>query len=160
MLKRCAITLVVALFAIGACAFAQQENQNPPSGQDNQGQQQGRRGGWGPRDPAQMVQRLTQDLNLTADQQVKILPILQDQQKQMQAMRDSNPPLSQDDRRAKFMELRKSTNTQIRAVLTEDQQKKFDEIQQKREQEMGQRRDNPQGDQSPKTDSQPKAEPK
>jgi len=159
MLKRSAITLVLALFAIGTCAFAQ-ENQNQPSGQDNQGQPHERKGGgWGPRDPAQMVQRLTQDLNLTSDQQAKILTTLQDQQKQMQTLRDDTT-LSQDDKHAKMMDLRKTTMTQIRSVLTEDQQKKFDEMQQKREQEMGQHRKNSEGNEQPKPDEQPKSDPK
>src|SRR5260370_7993232 len=104
MLKRSAITLVLAVFAIGTCAFAQ-ENQNQPSGQDNQGQPHERKGGgWGPRDPAQMVQRLTQDLNLTSDQQAKILTTLQDQQKQMQTLRDDTT-LSKDANPAKLMHL-------------------------------------------------------
>src|SRR5260370_8869560 len=91
MLKRSAITLVLALFAIGTCAFAQ-ENQNQPSGQDNQGQPHERKGGgWGPRDPAQMVQRLTQDLNLTSDQQPKILTTLQHHQKNMQTLPNTTP---------------------------------------------------------------------
>jgi protein CpxP len=160
MLKRCVLTFALALFAMGTCAFAQQENQsNPPSGSNQPAGQdpntQGQhRGGWGPRDPAQAVQHMTQELNLTAEQQAKVLTILQDQQKPMQALRDDTTT-PQDEKRAKFMELRKSTNTQIRAVLNEDQQKKFDEMQQKREQEMGQHRKQG-GDEQPKPDQQPK----
>jgi len=159
MLKRYAITLVLALFAIGGCAFAQQEN--PPSGQDNpQGKPHDRRGGaWGPRDPAEMVKHLTQELNLTSDQQSKVLAILQDQQKQMQALRDDTTT-APEDRRAKFMELHKNTSSQIRAVLTDDQQKKFDDMMQKRDQGMGPRRGNSQGNPPPKTDDQPKSDQK
>ena len=40
--------------------------------------------------------------------------------------------LSQDDRRAKMMDIRKSTDTQIRGVLDSNQQKKWDEMQAQR----------------------------
>jgi Spy/CpxP family protein refolding chaperone len=160
MLKRSAITLVLAFVAMTAYSFAQQENQNPPGGQDSNASGQhdrrgGGRGGWG--NPAEMTKHLTEQLNLTSDQQTKVQGILEDQQKQREAlMQDSS--LSQDDRRAKGMELRKKTMSDIRAVLTPDQQKQFDEMQARREQEMkggGEGHPHPHGDQ-PKSDEQPK----
>lgn len=164
MLKRYAITLVLALFAMGAYSFAQQDqNQNQPAQNSNSpGQHEhngGGRNGWGPRDPAQMVQHMTQELNLTSDQQSKVLAILQDQQKQMQALHDDTTT-PQEDKRAKAMDLHKNTMSQVRAVLTDEQQKKFDEMQQKREQEMGQHRKNSEGNEQPKSDDQPKPDQK
>jgi Spy/CpxP family protein refolding chaperone len=48
--------------------------------------------------------------------------------------------LSQQDRRTKIMEIRKSTDDQIRGLLDSNQQKKWDEMQAKREQRMQNRR--------------------
>jgi len=44
--------------------------------------------------------------------------------------------LSQQDRRAKMMDIRNNTNSQVRALLDPTQQKKWDEMQAKREQRM------------------------
>ncbi|HTC92754.1 MAG TPA: Spy/CpxP family protein refolding chaperone [Terriglobales bacterium] len=161
MLKRYAITLVLALFAMGAYSFAQQDQSQPAQNPNSPGQHEhnGGRGGWGPRDPQQMVQHMTQELNLTSDQQSKVLAILQDQQKQMQALHDDTTT-PQEDKRAKAMDLHKNTMSQVRAVLTDEQQKKFDEMQQKREQEMGQHRKNSEGNEQPKSDDQPKPDQK
>jgi hypothetical protein len=51
--------------------------------------------------------------------------------------------LSQQDRHAKMMEIHKSTDAQIRALLDSTQQKKWDEMQAKREQWMKNRRPGP-----------------
>jgi hypothetical protein len=48
--------------------------------------------------------------------------------------------LSQQDRRAKMMEIRKGTDAQIRGLLDSTQQKKWDEMQARREQWMQNRR--------------------
>jgi Spy/CpxP family protein refolding chaperone len=69
-------------------------------------------------DPAQMVQRLDQALELTDDQKAKITDISKKQAEQMQALRD--------EMRAKMQDLEKARHDQIRALLTADQQKKFD----------------------------------
>jgi Spy/CpxP family protein refolding chaperone len=156
MLKRYVMTLVLALFAVTSYSFAQQDNQNQPSGQESSGQHRGGGRGWG--NPAEMTKRLTEQLNLTSDQQTKVQGILEDQQKQRETlMQDSS--LSQDDRRAKGMELRKKTMSDIRAVLTPDQQKQFDDMQARHEQEMkgggGEGHKQPNGDQ-PKSNEQPK----
>lgn len=71
------------------------------------------------------VKHLTQKLNLTSDQQAKLKPILEDQRKQMDQIHNDSS-LSRDDRFSKMQQLRSSSDTQIRALLTEDQQKKFD----------------------------------
>lgn len=76
-------------------------------------------------------------LNLTADQQTKIKPILEDHRTQAQAlMKDDS--LSQDDKRTKMRSLRESTNSKIRDVLTDDQKKQFDEMQQQMRDRMRQ----------------------
>src|SRR6185312_815867 len=68
---------------------------------------------------------LAQVSNLTDDQKSKIAAIQQDVRSKGQALRQDDS-LSNEDRRQKMMDLMKSTNDQVRAVLTADQQKQFD----------------------------------
>src|SRR5260370_35721273 len=106
--------VLLATSLLGAAALAQQ-NPAPPGGGD---QPQGQRRGMPSVDD--QVKMLSDRLNLTADQQTKVKPILEDHRTQPQAlMRDDS--LSQDDRRTKMRTLRESTNSKIRAVLTDDQ---------------------------------------
>jgi len=86
-------------------------NQLPPGGP---GPGDGWRGRAGMMNPAQMVQRLDEALQLTDDQKAKITAISQKQTEAMQALR------------AKMQDLQKATHDEIRALLTADQQKKFD----------------------------------
>ena len=83
-------------------------------------------------DPAKQTQRLTKKLNLTSDQQTKVQDILTSAQSQMQSLH-SDTSISQDDRRSKMMEIRKTSSGQIRALLDPTQQQKFDEMQSRRE---------------------------
>lgn len=77
------------------------------------------------------IKRLTQKLQLNEDQQGKVKTILEDQRKQMsEFLADSS--LSKQDRRSKVQDLRDNTDNQIKGVLNEDQQKKFEEMRQKR----------------------------
>ena len=132
MLKRCAITLVLALFSVGICAYSFAQDK-PAGGQEPKPANGSERRGM---NPADQTQRLTKELNLTSDQQTKVQSILEDQQKQMQALRQDTSS-TPEDRRSKMMDIHKNSVSQIRAVLNDDQQKKFDEMQAKREQEMG-----------------------
>lgn len=106
----------------------------------------GQRGG-GPRgmmSPDDQLKRLTKELNLTADQQSKIKPILVDTQKKMEDARDN----SNGDRQAmreKFMQIRQDNNDQIRALLNDAQKDKFDKMQEQREDRAGGRRGGPGG---------------
>jgi Spy/CpxP family protein refolding chaperone len=69
---------------------------------------------------AQKVQRLTQELNLTADQQRQIDAIMTDIQAQYKAIRQSTEPAMD--------AARQKGRTQIRAVLTPEQTPKFEEF--------------------------------
>jgi Spy/CpxP family protein refolding chaperone len=67
---------------------------------------------------------MTKELNLTADQQAKLKPILEDQQKQIEAvLQDSS--LTDDAKKTKKAEIKGETNTQIKALLDTTQQEKF-----------------------------------
>lgn len=133
MNKRFGIAFLAALFSVGTLAYAQESQPANPdsSAAPTMHHQHGKRGG----DPAKQTEHLTKQLNLNSDQQAKVKSILEDQQKQMQALR-ADTSMASADKRSKFMDLRQNTSSQIRALLNGDQQKKFDQMQQKREQKM------------------------
>jgi hypothetical protein len=99
-------------------------------------------------DPAQRTKELTKHLNLTADQQTKVLSIFQSEQSQMETARQDTSA-SQPDRHAKMMDLRKTADTQVRALLDSNQQKKWDEMQARRQQWGQDHHGPPNGDQQP-----------
>lgn len=134
MIKQTLLALVAAgAISIASPFMAAQDNpsnnQMAPAAQDNGGRRHG------PPDPAERTAELTKHLNLTSDQQAKVLSALQSERSQAESLRQDSS-LSQQDRRAKMMEIRQTTDGQIRAVLDSNQQKKWDEMQAKREQRM------------------------
>ena len=141
MLKKHLLALVAAgAISIAAPFAAAQDNQSndqqaPPS-QENGGRHHG------PPDPARRTAELTKQLNLTSDQQAKVLSVLQSERSQMESLHQDTS-LSQQDRRTKMMDIRKTTDSQIRALLDANQQKRWDEMQAKREQWMQNRHSGP-----------------
>src|SRR5258708_38265311 len=109
------LLLAVSMLTLGA--FAQQNP--PPPGPPG--------GGRGPMSVDDQLKGLTDRLNLTADQQAKIKPILEDSHSQMQKIMQDDS-MSQEDKRAKGRSIREATNGKIREVLTDDQKKQFDEM--------------------------------
>lgn len=77
-----------------------------------------------------MTAMLTKRLNLTPDQQTQVKSINDDSRSQMMAVRNDTS-MSQADKRAKMMDIRKSSNDKIRAILTDEQKTKFDAMQAK-----------------------------
>lgn len=135
MLKHCLLVLMLAgpVYTATPSAIAQDsgssDQQSAPAGAPEHG-------GRGHMDPARRTQMLTKQLNLTSDQQAKVLDILKSEQSQMQSLRsDSSTP--QADRHSKMMEIHKASNDQIRALLDSTQQPKFDAMQSKHEQWQG-----------------------
>ena len=86
-------------------------------------------------DPQKRSQMLAKKLSLNSDQQSKVQDILQSQQSDMQKVH-ADSSLAQADRRAKMMDIHKSSSDQIRALLNSDQQKKWDEMQARQEARM------------------------
>jgi Spy/CpxP family protein refolding chaperone len=134
MMKQCLLVLVAAgAISIAAPFAAAQDSQsNDQQAPPSQGQ-----GEWhhGPQDPAQRTKELTKHLNLTSDQQTKVQEIFTSEKSQVENLHQDSS-LSQQDRRAKMMDIRNNTNSQVRALLDPTQQKKWDEMQAKREQRM------------------------
>lgn len=99
--------------------------QDPPATapQDQAGPQHGGRGG-----PGRQVEFLTEKLSLTPDQVTQVKAIDTDSSNQMKALREDTSTAGPD-KRAKMMEIRKASQGKIRALLTPDQQTKFDALQ-------------------------------
>ena len=68
--------------------------------------------------------RLVKQLSLTAEQQAKLEPILQDSRQQMMGLRE----LPEGERRARAQKIREASRVKIRAILTPPQQAKYDEM--------------------------------
>lgn len=126
---RTMIFLCIALFAISA--FAMQSQQQSPSQQPSAPGAQPSTSQPAQSDHPQMpsideqVQKLSDRINLSNDQQAKVKTILEDQHTQaVGLMKDDS--LSQDDKRQKIMSLRQATVSKIKDTLNDDQKKKFD----------------------------------
>lgn len=130
----------VAVLSMALCvpaALLAQDSAPPPDSQGTAAQQSspgeqpmGRHRG---RSPERQLKHLTQQLNLTADQQQQMLPILQDQQKRMDSIRsDSN--LDPQQRRAQMRDTMMESHQKMEAIMTDSQKQQF-------EQSMQQRRD-------------------
>ena len=76
------------------------------------------------------LQRMSKALSLNEDQQSKIKPILAQQRTEMQQIRN-NSSISNDEKFSKMRNTHQQASSQIKALLSEDQQKKFDEFQQR-----------------------------
>ena len=109
--------LAVAVVLGGTTAYAQM---GPQGGSEMHGQRQ-------PMSTDQRLQMLTQQLSLTSDQQTQIKPILENESQQMQSLRSDNA-LSQQDRMSKMQAIRQNANSQIKPILTADQQTKWQQM--------------------------------
>jgi protein CpxP len=136
MYKQSLLVLVAAgLMSIAGPFAAAQDSpsgsqSNPQQSQPSQDNSMRRHA---PPDPAERTAELTKKLKLTSDQQPKVQDALQSEHSQMESLHQDSS-LSQQDRHAKMMEIRKTTDAQIRGLLDSTQQKKWDEMQAKREQ--------------------------
>ncbi|MDD3294102.1 MAG: hypothetical protein PHG20_05380 [Geobacteraceae bacterium] len=75
-------------------------------------------------DPAARLEWMSTNLGLTADQKAKISPIMEEQAKEMKAVRD-DAKLTRDQRMTKMQELRVKHQEKIGEVLTPEQKSKF-----------------------------------
>jgi periplasmic protein CpxP/Spy len=106
-----------ALFAQDAPPPAQQDQSQSPQG--------GHRG----MNADRQLEHLTRKLNLTSDQQAQIRPILQDRDQKMQALWQDQST-DQQDKHSQMRSIRENSNTQIEAVLTDQQKQQFEQMQQ------------------------------
>lgn len=90
-------------------------------------------------DPQQQLDRLTKQLQLSTDQQAKILPILQQRDQQLESLR-GDTSLKPADRRGKVVSIMQDANQQIDGVLTDPQRAKAKAMREKAMERMEQRR--------------------
>jgi periplasmic protein CpxP/Spy len=123
MKKQIQSLAVCAIFGIGmgmAAPVAQDSQAGPQTNAQSQYRQ---------RDPQQELQFMTKKLNLDADQQSKLLPILTDRQQQIQAIRADNT-LSKKDRHEKIRSVMQDSRSKIDAVLNDTQKQEWQQMRQ------------------------------
>jgi protein CpxP len=81
-------------------------------------------------DPTRQLEHLTKTLNLSADQQTQIKPILTDRQQKMQAL-FQDQTLSPPDRHSKAEAIQQDTKNRLEATLNDQQKQQFEEMQAK-----------------------------
>ena len=152
MLKHCLLVLTLACLFCWVSSLATAQDSGASNPQSTPGSSEGMSGhgpGHGHFDPTKRAAMLGKRLNLSSDQQSKVEDVLKSEQTQMQSLR-ADSSVSQDDRRSKMMEIHKSSNDQIRALLNDDQQKKWDEMQSQQKASMqGHHHGGPGGEGSP-----------
>jgi len=118
-----ALTAALGFVLTGGVTLAQRGNRQPPSVDEQ-------------------VKRLADRLKLSADQQSKIKPILEDQRQQMESIR-SDSSLSREDRMSKMRSIREAATSKIKEILNDDQKKQYEAMQQEMRgrQGRGQNRD-------------------
>jgi periplasmic protein CpxP/Spy len=110
-MKKMHLALAAALVLGSATVVSAQGGGAPPQGQPGRG-------------PNRMMEMLFKDITLTDAQKTKVDSIMGAYREQMMAI--PRGPDATDADRAKRQELSKKQQTDIRAVLTADQQKTFD----------------------------------
>jgi hypothetical protein len=144
MFKKCLLILTTAgaLTIAAAFAAAKESQSNDQAGgrsndqtsqTANPAHEHGCRHHNGSSDPARRSAELTARLNLTPDQQTKVLNTLQSESSQMQSVLQDTS-ISREDCHSKMREIRTATDSQIQGVLDPNQQKQWDEMQTRREQ--------------------------
>jgi Spy/CpxP family protein refolding chaperone len=84
----------------------------------------------------QRLERLSRMLNLDDQQKTKIRPILEEENKQMEALR-ADSSLTPESRRAKFREIHENAMKQMNPILTPEQQEKLANMRKRRMESRG-----------------------
>ena len=116
------ITIACAALLVSTFALAQDKDQTQQQPAPRHQWQKGDRARLA--SPDRQLARMTKQLDLTTEQQGRIKPILENQAKQMHDMR-ANSSASQQDMRTQMRTLHQSTMSEIRNVLTPEQQQKM-----------------------------------
>jgi protein CpxP len=121
--------LRVAVLAFGATALSAlpamaQDPSAPPPPQGQAGPRHGGPGGM----RGHQLEFLTKKLSLTPDQVTQVKAIDADTWKQAKALHEDTS-IADADKRTKMFEIHKASQDKIRALLTTDQQTKFDALQ-------------------------------
>jgi periplasmic protein CpxP/Spy len=128
------IAALLIVFCAGLTTAIAQDTQEQPSAS---GQEMGHHMGGHRGMPSadDQLKHLSKKLSLSDDQRAKLKPILEDQHKQMQQLWNDSS-MSRQDRFSKMRELRENGASQIKSVLKDDQQKKFDAMREEQRSHM------------------------
>jgi periplasmic protein CpxP/Spy len=132
-----AFALMVAVACLPAIAQDKPDQSSQPAA-TSQGSDQGTV------DPAtkakvqEGLQKLATQLQLTDDQKAKIKPLLQEQYTQLKSVHDDTS-LSDEQKKAKMKAIHQDYHSQIQAVLTPEQQKKYAAMKEQKMKEMDQK---------------------
>ena len=137
-MRRMLCTFVLAgMFTLAGSAVFAQDNTAPPPQQG-----QGQMGGYGRHhrmNADSQLQHLTKQLNLSADQQAQIKPILENRDQQAaQIWQDQS--LAPQDRHAKMKALQEDSKSKIEVVLNDSQKQQYEAMQAKMQERMQQRK--------------------
>ncbi|PWS28398.1 hypothetical protein DHW03_00635 [Pedobacter yonginense] len=95
--------------------------------------------------PEDRVKQLDEKLKLSADQKAKLTVVFTEQAESMKKMRDEMQAGDRDAMREKMQKMRTDNETQVTAVLTEDQKKAYKTWQDEQRAEMQKRMQERQG---------------
>ncbi len=87
----------------------------------------------------QQLDRMSERLNLTDEQKPKVKEVLEQERKKWQELR-SDSSMEQSARREKFQEIRKDSEKKMKAILTEEQFKKYQEMSSRRGKKGGKKK--------------------
>ena len=138
-----ALTGLLTLGMAGSAALAQDDS-GPPPQNSNMQEHRGM-------NPDMQLKRMTKQLDLSADQQSQIKPILDSRQQQMEQLRQDQS-MSRQDRRQKMMAIQQDSSSKIEGVLNDTQKQKYEADQANMRQRRMHRQ---QGDQQASPDSAP-----
>lgn len=136
MFRAAAVMLCGAGLVVSAAVAQQDAAPPPPADAQQQGPPMGM-GGPGRMDPAQHMAMMQKRLGLSDDQMTQVKAIFADGKTKMDALR-ANASLAPADRRTQAMAVREEQMTKVRAVLTPEQQTKFDAMQARMQERRGQ----------------------
>lgn len=88
---------------------------------------------------AQRLERLSKELDLTAEQKPKVEAVLKKQLEKARAMRQELATLTPEQRREKARPLRTETQAEMKKILTAEQYEKYQKMQKNQEQRMRER---------------------
>lgn len=123
-------SLLLAIGALFVAGVQAQDQKAPSEGRRGKGGQE--QGGHGQMpSPEARVEQLDKALSLTEEQKTKIKDIYTKAGEEMRAAFQKGGGGDREAARAKMMEQMKATRDQVRALLTDEQKKKFDEMPQR-----------------------------
>ena len=129
--RKIKMMIAASMLLVGGLAYAQMTGQSgqQPGQQAPSGQQTQPPGAASQASPSNEVQdaltQISTQLNLTEDQKGKLKPILENELSQLVTLRNDTA-MSTDVKQTKAKAIHDSANTQISAILTPEQQQKWD----------------------------------